>query len=66
MESKLMRFFLNGQLVLETTSDKHDFLKDRELELGDVFNLGKDKAMILEITEKYPHNIIDYTIKLME
>jgi len=66
MDNALMRFFLDGQLVLETTSDKHEFLKDHELDVGDVFDFGENKAMILETNEKYPHNIIDYTIKLVE
>lgn len=66
IENTLMRFFINGKLVLETTSDKHDFMKGRELDPGDVFDFGEDNAVILEVDEKQPHNIIDYTIKILE
>ena len=66
MKNSLMRFFLDGKLVLETTSNEHKFMEGRELNPGDVFNFGEDEAMILEVNEKYPHNIIDYTIKILE
>ncbi|MFA1818999.1 hypothetical protein ACDX78_02145 [Virgibacillus oceani] len=61
-----MRFYLDDQMVLETTSDKHDFLKDRELEMGDVIQMGDEKVMIESYKEQHPHNIIDYYLIRME